>query len=57
MGIAKKGSRDITVCDTTYRWTVSAQDMEGLGLFVEEADTSGLLHRSGAELSRSDGKG
>ena len=38
MALVKKGSRTITVGEIDYRWLVSAQDMEGLGLVIELAE-------------------
>ena len=38
MALAKKGSRRITVGGSDYRWLVSPQDIEGIGLVVEHAE-------------------
>lgn len=35
MGLAKKGSRRITIDETVYRWRVSPDDEPGLGIVVE----------------------
>jgi hypothetical protein len=38
MTLARKGSRKIVVGETTYRWTIDANDAPGLGIVVEAAE-------------------
>ncbi len=41
MGLAKKGTRKITVNETVYRWVVSPDNEPGLGIIVEKYNTPG----------------
>jgi hypothetical protein len=41
MGLARKGTRLLTVEDGRYRWIVAPEDEPGLGIVVEAADAAG----------------
>lgn len=41
MGLAKKGTRLITIDDVEYRWVVQPDDEPGLGIVVELAENPG----------------
>ncbi|WP_224363262.1 MafI family immunity protein [Hyalangium versicolor] len=41
MGLAKKGTRLLTVEGVRYRWRVTSADEPGLGIVVEDADSPG----------------